>query len=64
MSGTAVLRSGLNSGVLATSAPTWTYSWLIMNSRLTFVPALASSGRTRASAMWRCSTGEYMKLVA
>ena len=31
-----------------------------MNSRLTFWPALARSGRTRANAMWRCSTGEYM----
>ncbi len=60
----AVFRSGLNRGSRATSAPTVRYSWLMVSSTSTREPTAERSGRTRAIAMCRCSTGEYIRLVA
>ena len=58
-----VFLSGSKNGIVVVRALTVVLWWAIASSRRTSVPAAASSGRTRAMPMWRCSMGEYTKLV-
>src|SRR5690606_15782550 len=62
--GLATFRSGLKKGIGVVVARTSSVVCRMVVSTWRGVSGFARSGRTRAIPMWRCRTGEYMRLVA